>query len=143
MPRPSNQKVLAKHGLRDLTMDESTDPPSVIKKDEVALNAWHSAITQLQKQGTFQHCDLMVVERYAVSFSLVRKYEQMCSESEGIQVAKSGYRSLAAELSCFLKASTELRFLERALGISVVARAESGLTETPQDAFDSWMKENQ
>ena len=143
MPRPSNQKVFAKHGLRDLSMDDSSDPPAVIQKDEVALNAWHSAITQLQKQGTFQHCDLMVIERYAMSFSLVRKYEEMCAESEGIQTAKSGYRSLAAELSCFLKASTELRFLEKALGISVVARAESGLTEKPQDDFDQWMKENQ
>jgi phage terminase small subunit len=142
MPRPSNQKRLAKAGHRDLTMDESTDPPNVIKKDDIALTAWHSAITQLQKQGTFQHCDLMVVERYAVSFSLVRKYEEMCAESEGIQTAKSGYRSLAAELSCFLKASTELRFLEKALGISVVARAEAGLTEEPEDDFSTWMKEN-
>ena len=140
MPRPSKEKVLAANGHHPLPMGESHEPPAVVKKDKVALAAWRQAVDQLQKQGTFQTCDLMVIERYACSFSLVRKYEQLCQESTGIQETKTGYRSLAAELSCFLKSSAELRSLEKALGISVVSRIEAGLAEQPTDELEEFLQ---
>ena len=85
MPRPSKEKVLAAAGHHALPMGEAHEPPPVVKKDKVALAAWHAAVAQLQKQGHFQTCDLMVIERYACTFSLTRKYEQLCQESTGIQ----------------------------------------------------------
>ena len=142
MPRPSKEKTLAAAGHNPLPMGEAYEPPAVVKKDKVALTCWHAAVAQLQKQGHFQTCDLMVIERYACTFSLTRKYEQLCQESTGIQETKTGYRSLAAELSCFMKSSAELRSLEKALGISVVARIETGLAEQPADEFDTWMRDN-
>ena len=140
MPRPSKEKVLAAAGHSPLPMGEAYEPPTVVKKDKVALACWRETVSQLQKQGTFQTCDLMVIERYACTFSLTRKYEQLCQQSTGIQETKTGYRSLAAELSCFLKSSAELRNLEKSLGISVVSRVEAGLAEEVADEFEEFMR---
>ena len=142
MPRMSQEKQLAKSGHCTLTMGEPSSPPKVIAKDKIALSCWHATIAQLQKMGRFQTCDLPTIERYAFAFSLTRKYEEMCAESGGIQTCKTGYQQVSPELSCFLKSSAELRSLEKALGISVVARAECGMVEELEDAFDEFMKNN-
>lgn len=139
MPRMSQEKQLAKSGHRSLAMVDPSNPPKVIAKDKIALACWHATIAQLQTMGRFQPCDLPTIERYAFAFSLTRRYEEMCAESGGIQTCRTGYQQVSPELSCFLKSSAELRCLEKALSLSVVARAESGLVEETTDELSAFI----
>ena len=140
MPRMSKERQLAKHGHCTLTMGEASKPPAVVQRDKVALSCWHSTIAQLQKMGHFQNCDLLTVERYSICFSLTRQYEEMLAKTGGIQTCRTGYQQVSPELSCFLKASGELRSLEKALGISVVARAECGMVEEATDELEEFLQ---
>lgn len=142
MARPSINKVLAREGFSSLPMGSDVKPPKLIESDPIATSAWDLAVDQLQKQNRWQDSDRISVERYAVLASLARRYSEDTLSSKGYQTTQSGYRQLAAELSCLLKTSKELLTLEKSLGLSPTARAEIGIEHRPQDEFESWMREN-
>ena len=117
-------------------------PPPHVSKDRVANAAWENAVDQLTRQGIYQTCDKLAVERYAIMASLCAKYEKECLESGGWQVTSTGYKQLSAELSCLLKTSSEMRSLERALGLNPEARRSMslGAIET-QDELSAFLEE--
>ena len=101
--------------------------PPLVAADPAALVAWENAVDQLVRQGIFQNCDKLALERYAFLAGLCRRYQKECLESGGIQVTSTGYKQLSAELSCLLKTSGEMRSLERALGLNPEARRSMSL----------------
>ena len=142
MARPSTNKILAREGFSSLPMGSDVKPPRLVESDPIATSAWNLAVDQLQKQGRWQDSDRISVERYAVLSSLARRYSEDTLKTKGYQETRSGYRQLAAELSCLLKTSKELLTLEKSLGLSPTARAEIGIEHRPADEFESWMSEN-
>lgn len=103
------------------------DVPRGLAGNKVAKAAWSNAVEQLVRQGTYQSCDKLAIERYAVLAALCVNYERDCLKGGGIQVTSTGYKQLSAELSCLLKTSSEMRSLERALGLNPEARRTMSL----------------
>lgn len=101
--------------------------PAGIAKNVIARAAWDNAVDQLVRQGIYQNSDQQALERYAVLAALCRQYEKAVLEDGGVQVTANGYRQLSAEMSCFLKTSSEMRSLERALGLNPEARRSMSL----------------
>lgn len=143
MPRASTEKVLANAGYSVLEMGNDTKPPKVVEKDAVAKAAWYSAVAQLTKQNLYQDFDRHAVERFAILSALCRKYEIELMVNRGIQVTKSGYKALSAEMSCFIKTCKELNAVEKQLSLTPVARQETGMVASPADEFESWLQQNE
>ncbi len=121
---------------------DNREPPDSISESAVAIAAWENAVDQLVRQGVYQDCDKNAIERYAIMSALCRKYEKACLASGGIQVTKTGYKQLSAELSCLLKTSSEMRSLERALGLVPEARRMMSLgTIEEQDELTEFLAE--
>lgn len=108
-------------------VSKDRDAPPLVAADPTAKAAWDNAVDQLVKQGIYQNCDQEALERYAFLAGLCRRYQKDCLESGGIQVTSTGYKQLSAELSCLLKTSSEMRSLERALGLNPEARRSMDL----------------
>lgn len=142
MARPSQNKILIRHGFTTVPMGSDVEPPPIVNSDPIATSAWHLAVDQLQKQGRWQDSDRIAVERYSILASLARRYGEDCMKTRGYQITRSGYRQLAAELSCLLKTSKDLLALEKGLGLNPVAREEAGISATPKDEFEEWMDTN-
>lgn len=142
MPRASQKKILRQAGFSSLPMSTDIEPPALVRKDSIATSAWHLAVSQLQKQNTFQDSDRIAIERYAILASLARRYSEDCQNTKGYQTTQSGYRQLAAELSCLLKTSKELLTLEKSLGLSPLAREDAGVNHEEADEFESFLQNN-
>ena len=142
MPRASQKKILKQAGFTTLPMGTDIEPPALVRKDPIATSAWHLAVDQLQRQNRWQDSDRIAVERYAILASLARRYSEDCANTKGYQTTQSGYRQLAAELSCLLKTSKELLTLEKSLGLSPQARDDAGVNHDEADEFESFMQNN-
>ena len=142
MPRASQKKIMRQAGFTTLPMGTDIEPPALVRKDPIATSAWHLAVDQLQRQNRWQDSDRIAVERYSVLASLARRYSEDCANSKGYQTTQSGYRQLAAELSCLLKTSKELLTLEKSLGLSPLAREDAGVAHTEVDEFDQFLQNN-
>ena len=142
MPRASQKKIMRQAGFTTLLMGTDIEPPSLVLKDPIATSAWHLAVDQLQRQNRWQDSDRIAVERYSILASLARRYSEDCANSKGYQTTQSGYRQLAAELSCLLKTSKELLTLEKSLGLSPLAREDAGVAHTEVDEFDQFLQNN-
>lgn len=142
MPRAGTKKILRQAGFTTLPMGTDVEPPALVKKDPIATSAWHLAVEQLQKQNRFQNSDRIAIERYAILASLARRYSEDCQNTKGYQTTQSGYRQLAAELSCLLKTSKELLTLEKGLGLNPTAREDAGVNHEEADEFEEFLQNN-
>jgi phage terminase small subunit len=139
MPRASQKKILRQAGFTSLPMQTDVEPPALVRKDPIATSAWHLAVDQLQRQNRFQNSDRIAIERYAILASLARRYSEDCQNTKGYQTTQSGYRQLAAELSCLLKTSKELLTLEKGLGLNPTAREDAGVSHEEFDELEEFI----
>ena len=116
-------------------------PPKSLENNELAIQTWNRSVEQLVLQGTYQDCDRYALERHAICAALIPKYAAACFENGGYQTTKTGYTQVSAELSCLLKVSSELRSLERALGLTAEARRNMNLGTVEEDELAGFLSE--
>ena len=119
----------------------SRNPPKSLENNELAIETWNRSVEQLVLQGTFQDCDRFALERHAICAALIPKYAAVCFKNGGYQTTKTGYTQVSAELSCFLKVSSELRSLERALGLTPESRRNMNLGAAEEDELSGFLNE--
>ena len=117
------------------------NPPKSLEHNELAIETWHRSVDQLVLQGTYQDCDRFALERHAICAALIPKYAAVCFKNGGYQTTKTGYTQVSAELSCFLKVSSELRSLERALGLTPESRRNMILGTVEEDELSGFLNE--
>lgn len=117
------------------------NPPKSLENNELAIETWHRSVDQLVLQGTYQDCDRFALERHAICAALIPKYAAVCFKNGGYQTTKTGYTQVSAELSCFLKVSSELRSLERALGLTPESRRNMNLGTVEEDELSGFLNE--
>ena len=116
-------------------------PPKSLKSNPLAIETWQRSVDQLVLQGTYQDCDRFALERHAICAALIPKYAEACFKDGGYQTTSTGYKQVSAELSCFLKVSSELRSLERALGLTPEARRNMNLATVEEDELAGFLTE--
>ena len=119
----------------------SRNPPKSLENNALAIETWNRSVEQLVLQGTFQDCDRFALERHAICAALIPKYAAVCFKNGGYQTTKTGYTQVSAELSCFLKVSSELRSLERALGLTPESRRNMNLGAAEEDELSGFLNE--
>ena len=119
----------------------SRNPPKSIENNALAIETWNRSVEQLVLQGTYQDCDRFALERHAICAALIPKYAAVCFKNGGYQTTKTGYTQVSAELSCFLKVSSELRSLERALGLTPESRRNMNLGAAEEDELSGFLNE--
>ena len=119
----------------------SRNPPKSLENNELAIETWNRSVEQLVLQGTFQDCDRFALERHAICAALIPKYAAVCFKNGGYQTTKTGYTQVSAELSCFFKVSSELRSLERALGLTPESRRNMNLGAAEEDELAGFLNE--
>ena len=119
----------------------SRNPPKSLENNALAIETWNKSVEQLVLQGTYQDCDRFALERHAICAALIPKYAAVCFKNGGYQTTKTGYTQVSAELSCFLKVSSELRSLERALGLTPESRRNMNLGAAEEDELSGFLNE--